>query len=45
MARVTVTELVKRLGVSVGTVNKTPSGKPKVSEKGRRRVLIEAERT
>ena len=44
MAKVTITELAKRLGVSVCTVNKALSGKPKVSDKTRQRVLAEAER-
>ena len=44
MAKITITELAKRLGVSVCTVNKAINGKPKVSEKTRQRVLAEAER-
>ncbi len=44
MAKVTITELAKHLGVSACTVNKALSGKPKVSEKTRQRVLAEAER-
>jgi LacI family transcriptional regulator len=44
MAKITITELARRLGVSVCTVNKALSGKPKVSEKTRQRVIAEAER-
>ena len=44
MAKITITELAKRLGVSACTVNKALSGKPKVSDTTRRRVLAEAER-
>lgn len=42
--RITITELARRLSVSVCTVNKALSGKPKVSEKTRARVIAEAER-
>jgi LacI family transcriptional regulator len=44
MAKITITELARRLGVSACTVNKALSGKPKVSEKTRQRVVAEAER-
>ncbi|NLS94199.1 MAG: LacI family DNA-binding transcriptional regulator [Planctomycetaceae bacterium] len=44
MAKITITDLARRLGVSVCTVNKAINGKPKVSEKTRQRVLAEAER-
>lgn len=44
MSKITITELARRLGVSVCTVNKALSGKPKVSEKTRQRVIAEAER-
>lgn len=44
MGKITITELAKRLGVSVCTVNKALSGKPKVSDKTRQRVIAEAER-
>ena len=44
MTKITITELAKRLGVSVCTVNKALSGKPKVSEKTRQRIIAEAER-
>lgn len=44
MAKLTITEFAKRLGVSVCTVNKALSGKPKVSEKTRARVISEAQR-
>lgn len=44
MPRLTITELARRLGVSVCTVNKALSGKPKVSEKTRQRVVEEARR-
>ena len=42
--RVTITELARRLGVSVCTVNKALSGKAKVSETTRQRVIDEARR-
>ncbi len=44
MSKITITELARRLGVSACTVNKALSGKPKVSEKTRQRVIAEAER-
>jgi LacI family transcriptional regulator len=44
MAKLTITEFAKRLGVSVCTVNKALSGKPKVSATTRARVIAEAER-
>ncbi len=44
MAKITITELAKRLGVSVCTVNKALAGKAKVSEATRRRVVEEARR-
>lgn len=44
MPKITITELAKQLGVSVCTVNKALSGKPKVSEKTRQRVIDEAAR-
>ena len=44
MAKLTITEFAKRLDVSVCTVNKALSGKPKVSEKTRQRIIAEAER-
>lgn len=44
MPKITITELAKRLGVSVCTVNKALSGKPKVSEQTRQRVIDEAAR-
>lgn len=44
MAKVTITGLARRLGVSVCTVNKALSGKPKVSEATRQRVVEEAAR-
>lgn len=44
MAKVTITQLASHLGVSVCTVNKALSGKPKISDETRRRVLAEAER-
>jgi len=44
MAKITITELAKRLGVSVCTVNKALAGKAKVSEATRRRVVAEARR-
>jgi LacI family transcriptional regulator len=44
MARITITELARRLGVSVCTVNKALSGKPKVSQQTRQRVIEEAAR-
>ena len=40
----TITELAKRVGVSVCTVNKALSGKPKVSEVTRQRIIEEAKR-
>ena len=43
MAKITITELARRLGVSVCTVNKALSGKPKVSEKTRQRVVEAAQ--
>jgi len=42
--RVTITELARRLGISVCTVNKALSGKPKVSQRTRERVVAEARR-
>jgi DNA-binding LacI/PurR family transcriptional regulator len=42
--KITITELAKRLGVSVCTVNKALSGKSKVSEATRQRVVAEAKR-
>jgi LacI family transcriptional regulator len=42
--RITITELAQRLGVSVCTVNKALSGKSKISEKTRQRVIDEARR-
>ena len=42
--RITISELARRLGVSVCTVNKALSGKPKISEKTRERVIEEARR-
>ncbi|MFH1264897.1 MAG: LacI family DNA-binding transcriptional regulator, partial [Planctomycetota bacterium] len=44
MAKITITGLARRLGVSVCTVNKALSGKPKVSEKTRQRIVAEAAR-
>ena len=44
MAKITISELAKRLGVSVCTVNKALAGKAKVSEATRRRVVEEARR-
>jgi LacI family transcriptional regulator len=44
MTKVTITELAKHLGVSVCTVNKALSGKAKVSEKTRQRIIDEASR-
>ncbi len=44
MEKLTITELARRLGVSVCTVNKALSGKPKVSEKTRQRIVAAAER-
>lgn len=44
MAKITITELARRLGVSPCTVNKALTGKPKVSEKTRERIVAEAER-
>jgi LacI family transcriptional regulator len=44
MAKLTITEFAHRLGVSVCTVNKALSGKPKVSEATRQRIVAEAER-
>ena len=42
MAKITITDLARRLGVSVCTVNKALSGKPKVSEATRERIVAEA---
>jgi len=44
MAKITITELARRLGVSVCTVNKALSGKPKISPQTRQRVIDEARR-
>lgn len=44
MTKITITELANRLGVSICTVNKALSGKPKVSEATRQRVVEEAQR-
>jgi LacI family transcriptional regulator len=44
MVKLTITQLADRLGVSVCTVNKALSGKPKVSEATRRRIIEEASR-
>jgi LacI family transcriptional regulator len=44
MARVTITDLANRLGVSVCTVNKALYGKPRVGAETRARVLKEARR-
>jgi LacI family transcriptional regulator len=44
MAKLTITEFAHRLGVSVCTVNKALSGKPKVSDATRQRIIAEAER-
>lgn len=44
MAKITITELARRLGVSVCTVNKALSGKPKVSQETRQRIIAEAAR-
>ena len=44
MPKITITELARRLGVSVCTVNKALSGKSKVSEATRQRVIEEAQR-
>jgi LacI family transcriptional regulator len=44
MAKITITELAQRLGVSACTVNKALTGKPKVSEATRERIVAEARR-
>jgi LacI family transcriptional regulator len=44
MAKPTITQLAKHLGVSICTVNKALSGKSKISEATRRRVVEEANR-
>ncbi len=44
MARVTITDLAKELGISVCTVNKALTGKPRISEETRERVKAAAER-
>ena len=44
MPKITITQLARRLGVSVCTVNKALSGKPKVSPETRQRVIDAAQR-
>ena len=44
MAKITITDVARRLGVSVCTVNKALSGKAKVSAATRERVIAEAQR-
>jgi LacI family transcriptional regulator len=44
MARITITDLAKRLGVSVCTINKALTGKPRVGAETRDRILKAARR-